>query len=92
MLDKLAELSRLTFDGNDRKKMKSDLERMLSFVDKLKELDTTNIEPLVYMLDEPRPLRMDVEGEPLSQQDALRNAPSKDSDYFKVPKVLHKGA
>ena len=90
LLDKLSDLSRLKFEGEERLKMKQDLEKMLDFVNKLSELDTEGVEPLKYMMEEPLKLREDSPSMNTSQQDALRNAPSKDSDYFKVPKVLDK--
>jgi len=87
-IDKLADLARLKFEGAKKETIKKDLDRMLAFVDKLNELDTEGVEPLVYMTDEPLVLRKDEVGEELSQEEALKNAPSRDSDYFKVPKVL----
>jgi aspartyl-tRNA(Asn)/glutamyl-tRNA(Gln) amidotransferase subunit C len=89
-IDKLADLARLNFEGERKAEIKQDLERMLNFVDKLNELDTEGVEPLVYMTNEPLVLRKDEIGEELTQAQALKNAPSKDSDYFKVPKVLDK--
>jgi len=89
-IDKLADLARLNFEGERKAEINQDLERMLNFVDKLNELDTEGVEPLVYMTNEPLVLRKDEIGEELSQAQALKNAPSKDSDYFKVPKVLDK--
>jgi aspartyl-tRNA(Asn)/glutamyl-tRNA(Gln) amidotransferase subunit C len=89
-IDKLADLARLNFEGVRKAEIKQDLERMLNFVDKLNELDTEGVEPLVYMTNEPLVLRKDEIGEELTQAQALKNAPSKDSDYFKVPKVLDK--
>lgn len=90
LIDKLSELSKLKFEGAERDGIKKDLKRMINFVDKLSELDTTGVEPLVYMNDEPLVLRKDVVVDQISQREALKNAPSKDSDYFKVPKVLDK--
>jgi aspartyl-tRNA(Asn)/glutamyl-tRNA(Gln) amidotransferase subunit C len=90
LIDKLSDLSKLKFEGAERDGIKKDLKRMINFVDKLGELDTTGVEPLVYMNDEPLVLRKDVVVDQISQRDALKNAPSKDSDYFKVPKVLDK--
>ncbi|MEZ4721406.1 MAG: Asp-tRNA(Asn)/Glu-tRNA(Gln) amidotransferase subunit GatC [Flavobacteriales bacterium] len=90
LIDKLADLSRLKFEGEDRVKIKADLERMLKFVDKLNEVDTDGVEPLVYMTNEVLKLRKDEIVDEIPQQEALKNAPSKDSDYFKVPKVLDK--
>jgi len=90
MISKLADLSRLKFEGEERDEIKKDLEKMIAFVDKLNGVDTSDVKPLIYMTDEPLKLRPDTVGEELSQSDALKNAPSKDSDYFKVPKVLDK--
>ncbi len=90
LLDKLADLSRLKFEGEDKVAIKADLERMLRFMDKLKEVDTENVKPLIYMTNEPLTLRKDVVLEQVSQKAALKNAPSSDSDYFKVLKVLDK--
>ena len=70
--------------------MKSDLGKMLAFVDKLNEIDTEGIDPLIYMSEEVNVLREDEVTEETSQEDALKNAPEKDSDYFKVPTVLKK--
>jgi len=92
LIDKLSTLSKLEFEGKDREEIKKDLERMLTFVDKLNEVDTDEVEPLVYMTDEYAVLRDDEAKNTLSKEDALKNAPSKDSDYFRVPKVLNKEA
>ena len=70
--------------------MKSDLKKMLDFVDKLNEIDTEGVEPLIYMSEELNVLREDNITENLPQEDALKNAPQKDSDYFKVPRILKK--
>ena len=90
LIEKLSDLSRLSFDGEARSAIKSDLEKMIAFVEKLNELDTSAVEPLIYMTDEKLTLRKDAVGLELTQEEALKNAPSKDSDYFKVPKVLDK--
>ena len=89
-VDKLATLSRLEFNGNEKEEIVNDLNRMLDFVSKLNELDTTNVEPLIYMNDEKNILREDEVKQTILQKDALSNAPKKDSDYFKVPKVVEK--
>ena len=70
--------------------MVSDMNKMISFIDKLDQIDTELIEPLVYMSEETNVLRADEVGEHISKEKALKNAPQKDSDYFKVPKVLKK--
>lgn len=90
LVDKLAELSQLEFDDASKNEMIKDLDKMLAFVNKLDELDTKNIKPLIYINDEVNSLREDEVGQHLNKNDALKNAPEKNSDYFKVPKVLNK--
>ena len=64
--------------------------RILTRKWKLNELNTDNVEPLIYMTDEVNVLREDVVKTDMTQEEALKNAPKKDSDYFKVPKVVEK--
>ena len=90
LIQDIAKLSKLKFDDSAEEKMKADLEKMIAFVDKLNEIDTEGIDPLIYMSDEVNVLREDKVTEETSQEDALKNAPEKDSDYFKVPTVLKK--
>jgi aspartyl-tRNA(Asn)/glutamyl-tRNA(Gln) amidotransferase subunit C len=85
---RLAELSKLSFSENEETEMVDGLNEMIAFVDKLKELDTTDVEPLVFMTDETNVLREDVVEAPITQAEALKNAPSKDMYYFRVPKVI----
>jgi len=59
-------------------------------MDKLSEVDTDGIEPLIFMTEEYNKLREDNAVVSISQDDALKNAPKKDSDYFRIPKVLDK--
>ena len=89
-VDKIANLARLEFNGKEKEEIINDLNRMLDFVNKLNELDTSNVEPLIYMNDEVNVLREDEVKQTISQKEALNNAPKKDSDYFKVPKVVEK--
>ncbi|MGY8987499.1 MAG: Asp-tRNA(Asn)/Glu-tRNA(Gln) amidotransferase subunit GatC [Flavobacteriales bacterium] len=90
LIQDIAKLAKLEFDKKSTEEMKGDLEKILSFVDKLNEIDTKGVEPLIYMSDEVNVLRADEITEETSQEDALKNAPQKDSDYFKVPTVLKK--
>lgn len=89
-VDKIAHLARLEFENESKQQIINDMNNMLGFIDKLNELDTQNIEPLVYMSEERNVLREDEVIHPISQAEALKNAPKKDSDYFKVPKVIEK--
>ncbi len=87
-VDEVAHLARLEFNDSAKGEILNDMNRMLSFVDKLSELNTENIEPLIYMTNEKNILREDVSAITLTQKEALKNAPKKDSDYFKAPKVI----
>lgn len=90
LVEHLAHLSRLEFDATAKGKMKSDFEKILDFVAQLDKVDTEGVEPLVYMSNETNVLRVDsVKGE-VSQKEALQNAPGKDTDYIRVPKVIKK--
>jgi len=90
LIDSLSKLAKLKFDKKSAEKMKSDLNIILSFIDAISEIDTTKIDPLIYMSDEVNVLRSDEIKNELLQEEALKNAPQKDSDYFKVPTVLKK--
>lgn len=90
LIDNLSELSKLNFDQKQSQQIKFDLEKMLEFVNTISQINTDNVEPLVYVNEETKLLREDKVKDSLSQADALKNAPEKDSDYFKVPVVLKK--
>lgn len=89
-VDRIATLAKLQFDDNKKEEIKNDLNRMLAFVDKINEVNTDGVEPLVHMNNEINVLREDVIKVTITQEEALKNAPQKDSDYFKIPKVLKK--
>lgn len=90
IVDNLAELAKLEFKAEAKEEIVKDLNRILELVDKLNELDTSNVEPLVYLTDETNVLREDEVIQNLKREDVLKNAPKSDSDYFKVPKVIEK--
>jgi aspartyl-tRNA(Asn)/glutamyl-tRNA(Gln) amidotransferase subunit C len=88
LLDKIAHLARLEFDEKDAEKMMTDMSAIVDWVDKLTEVDTTGVEPLTTMSFEINVMREDEVKEPLEHERPLRNAPKKDKDYFRVPKVI----
>jgi aspartyl-tRNA(Asn)/glutamyl-tRNA(Gln) amidotransferase subunit C len=90
MVDNLAALSRLEFNESEKVLIQKDLERMIDFVDKLKELDVTGVEPLLHMSDAENILREDEVKGSVSRSEALENAPETDGVFFKVPKVIQK--
>jgi aspartyl-tRNA(Asn)/glutamyl-tRNA(Gln) amidotransferase subunit C len=90
LIDHIAHLSRLSFEGDERDAIKKDMEQITDFIEKLGELDTNNVEPLIFMNEEVNRLREDEAKQTLSHEEILKNAPKKDSDYFRIPKVLDK--
>lgn len=90
LVDKLAHLSRLHVNDHEKEGLKADLQKMISFIEKLNELDTTGVEPLLFMTDEVNVLREDVVIPSITREEALLNAPVKDAEFFKVPKVIKK--
>ena len=90
LLDKLADLARLYIEPAEREGLKKDLQRMISFVEKLQELDTSGTEPLLQMSGSVNVLRDDVVQGSVSRAEALKNAPDTDGVFFKVPKVIKK--
>jgi len=91
LIDKLSALAKLEFEGEEKEIIKEDLTKMLGFVEKLTNVNTIDVEPLIYITEEESVLREDIVKETITQKEALKNAPQKDSYYFKVPKVLNKG-
>lgn len=87
-VERIAHLSRLNFDEGAKDKLTSELNVILDWIDQLNEVDTEGIEPLTNMSAEMNVLREDEAKNEISHEDALKNAPKKDSNYFRVPKVL----
>jgi len=90
LVDKVATLAKLRFEGEEKEAIKKDMERILTFVEQLNKVDTSGVEPLEYMTSHYQELRADISESTIAKEEALKNAPDKDSDYFKVPKVLNK--
>ena len=90
LINNLATLSRLHFNDQEREIIKKELQQMIGFVDKLKELDTTGVEPVLHMTDSVNNLREDIVQGSISREEALLNAPDNDGVFFKVPKVIEK--
>jgi len=90
LIDNLAKLSHLSFSEQEKKEIKADLQEMISFIEKLKEVDTEGVEPLLHMSTNINVLRDDVVQGSVSREEAVKNAPETDGTYFKVPKVIKK--
>jgi aspartyl-tRNA(Asn)/glutamyl-tRNA(Gln) amidotransferase subunit C len=90
LVEKLAHLARLKFDDTDKVGIKNDLQKMIQFVEKLNELDTTGVEPLLHMSSNVNVLREDEIKGSISREEGLKNAAMHDDQFFKVPKVIKK--
>lgn len=89
-VEKVAHLARLELSETEKQDMIQDMSKILDFMAKLNELDTTGVAPLVYMTDGANVLREDVVKQQITHQEALENAPKHDKDYFLVAKVIEK--
>ncbi|WMJ75600.1 Asp-tRNA(Asn)/Glu-tRNA(Gln) amidotransferase subunit GatC [Cytophagaceae bacterium ABcell3] len=85
---KIAHLSRLELNEKEEESFFNDFNKILDWMDKLNQVDTENVEPLIHMSEEVNVLREDNAVNALSHEEGLKNAPKKDSDYFRVPKFL----
>lgn len=88
MIDNLAHLARLQFSDDEKEGLQKDLQSMIAFVEKLNEIDTTGVEPLLHMSSEINVLREDEVKNSITHEEALLNAPVQDDEFFKVPKVI----
>lgn len=89
-VEHIAHLARLNFAGSQKDAILNDLNNIVGFMDKLSEVNTEGVEPLIFMTEGFDHLREDEAIQSISQKEALQNAPKKDSDYFRIPKVLDK--
>ena len=84
----IAALARLALTDAEIVRMTRDLDAILGHIDALRELDTTSTEPMTHAVPFDCPLRPDVEEPPLSVDEALRNAPRRDQNFFQVPRIV----
>lgn len=90
MVERLAELAKLEFTDEEKLEFIGDFNKILAFIEKLNEVDTEGVDPLVYITDNKNITREDVLKTEITKEEGLKNAPLHDSDYIKVPKVLKK--
>ncbi len=90
LIDKLSLLARLEIKPEEKDKLQSDMKELIGFIEKLQELDTTGIEPLMHLTEEINVLRADEVKGSATRQEALENAALKNDAFFMVPKVIKK--
>lgn len=84
----IAHLARLQVSDDEAEHLKEDMNQILDYMDDLAEVDTSDVEPLEHVTDLEYRFREDEAGEPVDHEDALKNAPDADTDYFRVPRVI----
>ena len=84
----IATLARLRFSEEEEQHLAEQMSAILAYMEKLDELDTTDVPPMSHVLDLYNVFREDVARQRITPEEALRNAPDADSDYFHVPKVI----
>jgi aspartyl-tRNA(Asn)/glutamyl-tRNA(Gln) amidotransferase subunit C len=87
-VDHVARLARLELSAADKERMRSELDGILSYIDKLRALDTRDVEPTSHAVPVTNVMRDDVEQPSLPQEDMLANAPDRHHDMFRVPKII----
>lgn len=88
LISRLELLARLELSDEERESIRQELNEILDMVEKLQNIDTTGVEPLVYLNPDLNQWRTDEVRDQLPRERALRNAPRQDGTYFKVPKVI----
>ncbi|MGD8780017.1 MAG: Asp-tRNA(Asn)/Glu-tRNA(Gln) amidotransferase subunit GatC [Ignavibacteria bacterium] len=88
-VEHIAKLARLKFSEEELKEFTGDMNKILEYMEKLNELDTENIEPLSHPVEQVNVFREDKLKESVDREEALKNAPKSDEEFFKVPKVIN---
>lgn len=84
----VAGLAQLTLDDAAKERLAKEMGDILTYMDTLNELDTSDVEPMMHVLDMTNVYREDVVGQSLDRETALSNAPKTDGEYFLVPRIL----
>ena len=84
----ISKLSRISVDDEKAKKLETDLNSIFKFIEKLNELDTSNIEPLTSIAETTLKLRKDEIKSKNIRDEILKNSPNENKDFFVVPKVV----
>lgn len=89
-IHKIADLARIHIDEKEVETLIPEMNKILSFMEKLNELDTSNVKPLVYMNEATNIWREDVAKQEISTEEGLKNAAKHNDQFFMVPKIIEK--
>lgn len=87
-VEHVARLARLELSGAEKERMRRELDGILSYIDKLRALDTTGVEPTSHAVPLTNVLRDDVETPSLPRDEMLANAPDRNRELFRVPRIM----
>jgi len=88
LISRLEKLAQLDLSLEEKQRLEKDLNNILNMIDKMNELDTSNVEPLRHISPEVNQLRADKVEHQVTREEGLQNAPHHDGTHFKVPKVI----
>jgi aspartyl-tRNA(Asn)/glutamyl-tRNA(Gln) amidotransferase subunit C len=87
-VEHVARLARLELSEADKERMRRELDSILSYIDKLRALDTEGVEPTAHAIPMTNVMRDDMPRPSLSQDDMLANAPERSGEFFRVPRII----
>lgn len=88
IFDHIAQLAKLKFADKDKEALRNEMQKMVSFVEKLNELNTDGVEPLTHMSHVVQNPREDISQKDFLKKEGFQNAPLHDDHFFLVPKVI----
>lgn len=87
-VDHVANLARLNLSEEDKAEMTEKLNSILDYMEKLNELDTTGVQPTAHVIPIKNVFREDKVRESLTLEETLKNAPDRDGNFFRVPRII----
>jgi len=87
-VQRMALLARLELTATEETELIEHFDKMLSYIEKLNQLDTAGVEPTAHAVAVPSPLREDQVTNQADTEALLQNAPAREADFFKVPKII----
>lgn len=87
-VQRVAQLARLDLTAEEEGELTEHFDKVLTYMEKLNQLNTDNVEPTAHAVEVPSPLREDVVTNQADTDALLQNAPGRENDFFKVPKII----
>jgi len=90
LISRLENLALLSFTDDEKQRLEEEFQKLIEMIDKLQEVDTEGVEPMLHINDHIQKLREDKAGDMLTRKEALKNANSATDEFFTVPRVIKK--